>query len=148
MLPINSDLFHKMAVRLQLFTISFNSYGVMMYQHWALMPPVLYVRRGDQAKWQCIYTNLPLMGTSCLAFLTQQGFIVSVGAIARQWVHRAAICQCLAASGNADGWTRFRGRKKKRLLFVLRLKVQTDVALRRECVSVSIAYDTVRDAID
>ncbi|TNN87938.1 hypothetical protein EYF80_001902 [Liparis tanakae] len=35
-----------------------------------------------------------------------EGFTVSVGAIARQWVRRAAICQCLAASRNAEGCTR------------------------------------------
>lgn len=41
-----------------------------------------------------------------LFFIIQKGFTVSVGAIARQWVRRAAICQCLAASRNAEGCTR------------------------------------------
>lgn len=54
-----------------------------------------------------IYPSVPLPGTSCLTFPIQRGFTVSVGAIARQWVRRAAICQCLAASRKAEGCTRF-----------------------------------------
>lgn len=58
----------------------------------------------------CIRPGSPVPGTSCLTFPVQRGFAVSVGATARQWARRAAICQRLAASGEAEGCTRFLGK--------------------------------------
>lgn len=60
---------------------------------------------GERAEKYFIYPSVPLPGTSCLSFPVQWRFAVAVGATAHQWAGRAAICQCLVASRDAEGFT-------------------------------------------
>lgn len=84
----------------------------MMHQERALMPVSPAVLRLGGASREVLY--IPPVSLCqehhVSLFLSKGGFTVSVGATARQWVRRAAICQCLACQrGSAEGCTRFLG---------------------------------------
>ena len=73
-----------------------------MYHRWAFWRRLPCTPCGGGGG-SCLVLYIPLSApqprTSCLTFPIRRGFTVSVGAIARQWVRGAAICQCLGASG-------------------------------------------------